>query len=229
LALLVAPSPSPSRSFPRFHITAFASLIAILAGLAPDAAHAEVRRRAYLPSAGGVVVQDLNASAPVPPGYTSATPDVLAFTGDGQTMYGVVASTGDLLVYDLNSQNAPTVHALGLTTPFSMVVTPDGKKAYVARGANSISIVNLQTMSVTGSRPYNHTKLAMSPDGAYMYHAGGSTMWKVNTATDSEVVGNGFAVGTIQRLAVSPDGQRAVLTGDGGGGAVAIVDLQTLN
>ena len=95
-----------------------------------------MKRRAYLPSRERCRRTSICLdSVTVAPGYTSATPHVLAFTSDGQTMYGVVKASGDLLVYDLNSNNAPTVHALGLIDPVTIVVTPDVTKAYVAREA----------------------------------------------------------------------------------------------
>ena len=35
-------------------------------------------------------------------------------------MYGLVGTSGDLLVYDLNNQNAPTVYPLGLIDPVDL-------------------------------------------------------------------------------------------------------------
>lgn len=217
VARVVALPPSPSRSFPRVHIAAFASLIAILTGLlAPDAARAEVRRRAYLPTPTGVAVQDATHSVPVPPGYTSATPFKLAFTGDGQTMYGLVQSTGDLLVYDLNSQNAPAVHALGLTDATDMVVLPDGTKAYVARQGSyqNVDIIDLGTMSVIGNYGTNASMLALSADGARLFLGTSGSIHSYFTANNAWA-GGLLAPIPYSSMAASPDGQRVVITGAG--------------
>jgi len=224
---VVALSPSPLRSFTQFRVAAFASLIAILAGLlAPAAARAEVKRRAYIPTATGVAEYDVTNSVPIGPGYTSATPHVLAFTSDGQTMYGVVKASGDLLVYDLNNQNAPTVHALGLVDPVTIVLTPGGTKAYVAReAAAGISVVDLVTMTVTTTISTTAQLIALSPDGATLYAASAGVLARYSTATDT-FVDQIATVVTPTGLAVAPDGQRAVISGDSSGtAAVALIDV----
>ena len=150
----------------------------------------------------------------VAPGYASATPHVLAFSSDGQTMYGVVKASGDLLVYDLNSNNAPTVHALGLIDPVTIVVTPDVTKAYVAREAAGIDVIDLGTMTVITTIPTTAELIALSPDGASLYVAGSLFLDRYSTEDDTYVDGVATLITTPTGLAVSPNGLRAVVSGD---------------
>jgi DNA-binding beta-propeller fold protein YncE len=201
-------------------------LAAVLAGLfAPAAAQADVKRRLYIPSPTGVAGRVPGSNLPRG-SYASETPVELAFSRDGQTMYGVTAD-GDLNVYDLNGSSPPTIHALGLTDPLSIALTPDGTKAYVARNGTGTAIVDLTTFT-TSALVTSANRLANSPDGTYLYANEGTNLVRI-LAADETIQGfiphnqNG-----VRGLAVSPDGQRAVIAGSDSGNAFLLVfDLQT--
>src|SRR5262245_47335525 len=207
----------------------FSALVLAMAAVlfVSSAAGADVSRRAYLPTATGVTVVDLNnPSAPLP-AYTSATPVVLGFSRDTQRMYGLTQS-GTLLVYDLSGNSSPVAHALGLADPTNFVITRDGKKAYVTCQTGYPAIVDLVQMTVTGTLPAAVKQIALSRDGATLYAATDGNLQKYATANDSLVDDIATDIDPAG-LAVSFDGQRAVVVGEHWthGPRAAVVDLQT--
>jgi YVTN family beta-propeller protein len=115
--------------------------------------------------------------------------------------------------------------------PHGLVVTPDGRKAYVSSdGASTVSVIDTASDRVTGSIDVgpNPHGLAMSSDGKKVLVAGygSSRALVIDTATD-RVVGE-IAVPQVHNGTIGPDGRRAwVASQKQGATALVILDLQT--
>jgi len=120
-----------------------------------------------------LVVVDTDAYTTVSVAQTSA-PTALAVTPDGNTLVVVSKDAGVLLVYDASNLQTPiTTLALGLQ-PCDVATTPDGKYAVcVNSGSNSVSIVNLQTLTVSGTVSVGEcpVAVAISHDSVFAYVA----------------------------------------------------------
>jgi YVTN family beta-propeller protein len=108
------------------------------------------------------------------------------------------ASADTLLVANFSSDN---VHVIDTSTnavvgspitvgdePISIVITPDGRYAYVASaGADTVSVIDVAARATVGS-PIAVDELgtlAMSPDGAKVYVVSGSFIKTIDTATNT--------------------------------------------
>ena len=120
-----------------------------------------------------LVVVDTDTYTTVSVAQASA-PTALAVTPDGNTLFVVSKDAGVLLVYDASNLQTPiSTLALGLQ-PCDVATTPDGKYAVCANsGSNSVSIVNLQTLTVssTVNVGVNPVAVAISYDSAFAYVA----------------------------------------------------------
>jgi hypothetical protein len=206
-------------------------LIAMLAALfAPADARADVPRRVYFATTAGAMSVDAGNSAIT--AWPSAMSRVLAFSPDGRWMYGAEPVTGSLLVHDLSVVATPVISSpVGLFDAKAMVVTPDGRRVYVACAGGDVQVVNLTDAPL----PFNETSvstpvlrnLAVSPDGASIYGtAVTGNLVRINTATNLVDQSLPLLLTPSSGFDITADGTRAVVTGfSSGTGRVQRVDL----
>ncbi|RKY15126.1 MAG: hypothetical protein DRP82_02480 [Planctomycetota bacterium] len=123
--------------------------------------------------AGTIVVVDTDTYATVSIAQSNA-PTALAVTPDGNTLVVVSKDADVLLVFNTSNLQTPTTTlAVGLQ-PCDVATTPDGKYAVCTNsGSNSVSIVNLQSLTVSGTVGVGESPVAVSVshDGAFAYVA----------------------------------------------------------
>ena len=119
-------------------------------------------------------------------------------------------------------------------SPRGVVVTPDGKYAYVMNGGTTgtgnVSVIDAGTNKVVGTIPVGGMPygVAVTPDGKYAYvtNTGRNVVSVINTATNT-VVGT-IPVGSSPRgVAVTPDGKYAYVVNSGATGNVSVIDTVT--
>jgi len=97
--------------------------------------------------------------------------------------------------------------------PVTVVITPDGTKAYVTNaGANSVSVIDTAANTVVATVPVGRTPvdIAVTPDGtkAYVTNAGGNSVSVISTAANTVVAT--VSVGFIPvDVVISPNGSSA--------------------
>lgn len=132
-------------------------------------------------------------------------------------MAGLIASAGLVAL-------AGTAHAVTVPTvvtsvpvdsnPFSVAVTPDGSRAYVANLSGSdVSVVDTATNTQIATIPTGPftTGVAVSPDGTHVYAtyaSGGGQLAVISTATDTVTATVSIGAVAATGVAVSPDGTR---------------------
>jgi YVTN family beta-propeller protein len=119
--------------------------------------------------------------------------------------------------------------------PNGLALTPDGGKVYVANFSDdSLSIINTENNEVrhltsddgVGLRP---VKVAVSPNGrrAYVSASLGVAVNAIDTATDTVLSGEGFAIGFVDEepdgLVITPNGLRAYVAVYGRNGDFDVV------
>jgi predicted alpha-1,2-mannosidase len=129
----------------------------------------------------------------------------------------------------------PTTNAVGPaipvgTEPRDAVLSPDGKRLYVAdRGAQSISAIDTAGQSVSATIKVGNSPngVAITPDGKQLWIANydDGTIQSIDTATLR--VGEPVAVGTNPRsIAIAPDGATLYVTNNGSN-TVTPVDVRS--
>ena len=104
----------------------------------------------------------------------SIAPTALAITPDGNTLLVVCKSAGSLLVYDTSDLSSPITTVLLGSDPTDVAITSDSHYAVCTNSAsNSVSIVNLQTLTVqkTVGVGTNPTAVCISHDDRFAYVA----------------------------------------------------------
>jgi YVTN family beta-propeller protein len=97
------------------------------------------------------------------------------------------------------------------TGPFSLKVTPDGSRVYVANYAtNNVSVINTASNTVTATIPVGGSpaSVAISPNGQYVYvgNYNGQSVSVVKVSSNSVVAT--IPVDSPEQIVVSPDGTR---------------------
>lgn len=114
--------------------------------------------------------------------------------------------------------------------PVGSAITPDGQKAYVANSDNTVTVINLATLTTTTlSNPafgFNTPQtIAITPDGskAYVTNFTGNSVTVINTSNDTLntlIPGVFFGIG----IAITPDGSTALVATTN---SVTKIDLAT--
>ncbi len=158
---------------------------------------------------------------------------VLAPDAQGRTLYAADPDGDALNTFDLGTgQGSGGPIGLGLnSSPGSVAVTPDGRKAVVANeGAKSVSVIDATTRVASapitvGNDPEG---VSIAPDGgrAYVANNGDGTV-SVIDLTSNKTVGQPIEVGGEPlATAVSPDGSR-VYVANHISESVSVIDTST--
>ena len=165
------------------------SVTEIAVGIAPYTVICASPAKAYVSNWGGRRPADGEST------YNSSGSRVLVDPKTG------IANNGSVSVVDLNRKEEIKNIQVGLH-PCGMVLSPDGKKLYVAcSNSDIISVINTDTDEVIDSVSVHSRKenlfgsspndLAISPDGKYLYVASGTenAICVISTGTTSEIAG----------------------------------------
>ena len=165
-----------------------------------------------------------------------ASPLVAAWSAPGPTIPGrsiYVTNQLDNTLSVIDGSNYKVVATVPVgTSPAGVVVSPDGRYAYIAEGGDdAVSVLDTGTRTIAttvalpaGSGPRG---VALSPRGEFLYVAdGGSNRVSVVDTRTTRVVAS-VPVGTQPvSVAVTPDGGSAYVA-DAGSGNVSVIDTQT--
>ena len=202
------------------------------------------------------IVSTITLGSPPPP---PIAPAALAITPNGAFLYSANyvdgnTGTGTVSVINTNSNTViSTIH--GFSGPFNIVITPDGKYAYITNfGSNNfspvgttVSVINLSTNQIqttinVGIQPAG---IALTPNGLFAYVTNYNTLYLGSNFTDltpgvgtinviniatNQVIPNVTVVGASPaNIAISPDGTRAYVTNYSSNSASVITDQMWLN
>jgi YVTN family beta-propeller protein len=194
---------------------------------------------ATLPAEPGIPgTPTLQAIAPSP--YRGLFPSDVEIAPDGARVYVPCYGSDNVLVIDTASHEVVDEVDLSEAGPSGLyaidaVITPDGKKLYLADDfTGMIGVVDTSTNQVSSSIDVREwwptgksNRLAISPDGRFVYAAVESNQVPViDVATDTVVDIIAFD-STVYLGAFSPDGSRAYVVGQPHGGTVYVVDTST--
>lgn len=155
--------------------------------------------------------------------------DASAHKGMAPGAHGAMAQPGAVWVIDTGTQAVVARVPVGMH-PAHVVVSPDGRLAYVTNGGdNTVSVVDTSTRSPVASIPVGQFPhgLRISPDGKEVYVANlkGGTVSVIDTASQKEVAQVPVGQGPAQ-TGFTPDGRLAFVSLSQEN-AVAVIDRAT--
>jgi YVTN family beta-propeller protein len=185
------------------------------------------RRSVYIANTGSNTVSVLNTddntvakTVALPRG---SRPIGVALAPDGRHLYTADAGSNRVSVLDTRAQRVVASVRVG-TQPLSVAVAPDGKTVYSANSASGdVSVIDARTYRVVRAIPTGRfpSGVAVTADGAFLYIT--------NELSGVTVVnaGNGTVQARLRSpspssVAMSPNGDRAYVTGLGPGTLTAI-------
>jgi YVTN family beta-propeller protein len=182
-----------------------------------------------LDSAGNTVVARVPMDDPVD------DPMNVAVAPDGSHVY--VARTGSILVLDTATEKIVATIPAGVGRAFlaDIVITPDGKRAFLTGSLGFVSVIDLvskslmPTVELTPGRLLSPTGITVTPDGKHVYVAseeGIVTVLDVNAGLVEGTIVVGDESDQQRGIAITPDGARAYVARFG---ANAVSVLDTMN
>ncbi len=158
-------------------------------------------------------------------------PDGLAVSKDGRQVFVANFGSDSLSVIDTREDRVVATIAVG-GGPVGVAISPTGEVYVVNKKDSTLSIVDLETMSVIGSVALGQdgepNDVAVTPDGslAVVTKSAGDTVSIVDTA-QRRVVQSFLAFKAPNRVAISADGKRAFVSRFLSGG-ILVIDLVEL-
>ena len=173
---------------------------------------------AYVPNSTShsVSVIDVNTNVVVKTIPSIEAPRHVTSSPDGRMVYVTAGSRDE--VYMINTATNTLVGSFYAYAGDGIVITPDGKKGYVAlSGIASIKVFNPATGDEIGYIQLSGSpnELAITPDGSKMYvtQTGAGTISVINTATDEVISTINIGTGLWPRgIIVTPDGSKVYVT-----------------
>ena len=161
-----------------------------------------------------------------------------ASSAGADVLYVPNQQSGSLLVLDPST--GATVGSVPVDSPFSVVVTPDGSRAYVSGTLSGVHVVDTAANEIVATIPVPAFALAISPDGSRVYAAGATSfsageVWVIDTSTNAVIGAPAPVAGFPLYATVSPDGTKLFVSGALGflgssetSGVVSVFNAQTL-
>jgi outer membrane protein assembly factor BamB len=163
------------------------------------------------------------------PDTTNGRAHAAVFSPDGNTLYVMSDSTGEMIALD--PWTGELLWRLSVPNAHELVLTHDGRTAYVsARGANAIRIVDIDERVVTSSFPVGPAPdtLRLSADDKLLtvgLRGTPAQVAVVDTATlTSQIVTIGGALTIAGHQWTSPNGRFTFAAFEGPGAGVAVID-----
>ncbi len=159
-------------------------------------------------------------------------PYTITINADGTKVYVTNSNSTTITIIDI-ATNAVIGTITGFDGPSGMVITPDGKRAYVnnygspagvgSGNATTVNVVDLNTNTISGTITVGlaPASLAITPDGAFVYvinyvdgNPGTGTISVIRTSDNTVVKTIPGFFGSFG-IAITPDGQFAYVTNFG--------------
>jgi YVTN family beta-propeller protein len=196
--------------------------------------------RVYVADANGPVSAIDTSTNTVTPviNLGSAGPAYLAFNPAGTRLYALQVEGGTVAVIDTATNtviDTIVYSVVGTTFTGAIAINPAGTRAYINLmnqfgHSAGVAVIDLSTNTIVGNlSTLTPTRVAISPDGAYVYatnyaSAGAVDIW--NAATNTLVSTISVGAQYPQFIAINPMGTRAYVSLHFDN-AVAVVDLNT--
>ena len=145
-----------------------------------------------------------------------AQPTGVAVTPNGALAVVTNSLSGSVAFVDLNACSTQTLTLRGM--PWDVVLSPDGKRAYVSVSQlDQVAVIDVEARKILGTIPTGRRPraLAITPDGATVVSANmtaGSISY-LDTATRTETAQGRTPAVNLRGIAVFPDGQQAFVVG----------------
>ncbi|MFJ8896826.1 InlB B-repeat-containing protein [Leifsonia sp. NPDC102414] len=167
-------------------------------------------------------------------GYTGQGPVQVAVTPDGSTAYVLNEDSNSVSIVNTGTDSQVGNMAGIVGSPEGIGFSPDGTKAYLSYGYNTLAVVdpatNTQTGTVQGYTGFSSWNgIAFSPDGskAYVASTATDTVSVIDTATDTQ---SGLVAGYTgdhpRQIAFTPDGSKAYVANEDNA-SVSVIDVAT--
>jgi YVTN family beta-propeller protein len=159
------------------------------------------------------------ASSPIAPSPVQAQ----AAASSTELAYVTNKADKTISVIDTATQTVIDTIFIGRYVEF-IVLTPDGKEAYVGAGDGTVSVVDTRSREVTHTIPIGTSyEIAVTPDGKEVYAVGNKAVFVIDTKTHE--VSETISVGdTSCSIVITPDGKQAYVSIMGG---VSVIDTKT--
>jgi DNA-binding beta-propeller fold protein YncE len=155
-------------------------------------------------------------------GPSSAHPQGLAISPNGQQVYVADNALSQISVLQTSNDSVSRVKLVKGTTPFALVVSPDGSRLWVADGnggtSGEISEIDLSSGRIRSLLvgPLTPVGIGITPNGSEVFvtHQWNSVT-VINTKTGSDTERGTSSVPVVGGAAASPNGQYMFLAGAG--------------